>query len=58
VCNKCNQLGHEAVICRHQSEQQDVNQSEQQDVDAQIENEEEDVLFVATGFSDNISSAS
>ncbi|XP_068461601.1 uncharacterized protein [Phaseolus vulgaris] len=57
-CNKCNQLGHEAIICRNQSEQQDVNQSEQQDVDAQLANEEEDVLFVATGFSSNISSAS
>jgi len=49
-CNKCNQIGHEAVICR--------NQSEQQDVDAQIANEEDDVLFVAIGFSNNISSAS
>ena len=49
-CNKCNQLGHEAVICR--------NQSEQQDVDAQIADEEEDVLFVAIGFSNYISSAS
>ncbi|XP_068466836.1 uncharacterized protein [Phaseolus vulgaris] len=57
-CNKCNQLGHEAVICRNQSEQQDVNQSEQKDVDAQFANEEEDVLFVATGLSNNISSAS
>ena len=57
-CNKCNQLGHEAVICRNQSEQQDVNQSEQQDVDAQFANEEDDVFFVATGFSNNISSAS
>jgi len=65
-CNKCNQLGHETVICRNQSEQQDVNQREQQDVnqreqqnvDAQIANEEEDVLFVATSFSSNISSAS
>ncbi|XP_068500447.1 uncharacterized protein [Phaseolus vulgaris] len=56
-CNKCNQLGHEVVICRNQSEQQELNQSEQQDVDAQIANEE-DVLFVATGFSNNISSAS
>ena len=35
-----------------------INQIEQQDVDTQIENEEEDVLFVATGFSSNISSAS
>jgi len=35
-----------------------VNQSEQKDVDAQFANEEEDVLFVATGFSNNISSAS
>jgi len=49
-CNKCNQLGHEAVICRNQSEQQDVN--------AQFANEEEDVLFIATGSSNNISSAS
>ena len=57
-CNKCNQLGHEAVICRNQSEQQDVNQSEQQNVDAQFTNEEDDVLFIATGFSNNISSAS
>ena len=57
-CNKCNQLGHETVICRNQSEQQDVNQREQQNVDAQIANEEEDVLFVATSFSSNISSAS
>jgi len=57
-CNKCNQLGHEAIICRNQSEQQDVNQSEQKDVDAQFANEEEDVLFIATGFSNNISSAS
>jgi len=56
-CNKCNQLRHEAVICRNQSEQQDVNQSEQKDVDPQFANEEEDVLFVATGFSNNISSA-
>jgi len=47
---KCNQLGHEAVICR--------NQSKQQDVHAQIANEKEDVLFVATGFCNNISSAS
>ncbi|XP_068486985.1 uncharacterized protein [Phaseolus vulgaris] len=39
-----------AIICR--------NQSEQQDVDAQIANEEEDVLFVATSFCSNISSAS
>jgi len=45
-CNKCNQLGHEAVICK--------NQSEQQDVDAQIANEEEDEIFVATCFSNNI----
>jgi len=57
-CNKCNQLRHEAVICKNQSEQQDVNQSEQQDVDAQFANEEKDVLFVATGSSNNISSAS
>ncbi|XP_068504232.1 uncharacterized protein [Phaseolus vulgaris] len=48
--SKCNQLRHEAVICR--------NQSQQQDVDAQIANEEEDEIFVATGFSNNISSAS
>ncbi|XP_068498360.1 uncharacterized protein [Phaseolus vulgaris] len=47
---KCNQLGHEAVICR--------NQSEKQDVDAQIANKEEDVLFHATSFCSNISSAS
>ena len=46
------------VICRNQSEQQDVNQSEQQDVDAQFANEKEDVLFVAIGFSSIISSAS
>jgi len=49
-CIKCNQLWHEVFICR--------NQNEQQDVDAQIANEEEDELFVATGFSRNISSAS
>jgi len=41
-CNKCNQLGHEVVICR--------NQSEQQDVDAQIANEEEDVLLLQLVF--------
>ncbi|RVW64201.1 hypothetical protein CK203_046368 [Vitis vinifera] len=50
-CNKCNQLGHEAIICK--------NQNQQQDADAQIANEDEsDHLFVATCFSGSISSDS
>ncbi|XP_047170888.1 uncharacterized protein LOC124839192 [Vigna umbellata] len=50
-CIKCNQLGHEAVICK--------NQHQQQEEDAQIANEEEeDQLFVATCFSTNASSES
>ena len=50
-CNKCNQLGHEAIICKNQNQQQDTN--------AQIANEDEnDHLFVATCFSGSISSDS
>ncbi|XP_059595329.1 uncharacterized protein LOC132254200 [Vitis vinifera] len=50
-CNKCNHLGHEAIICK--------NQNQQQDADAQIANEDEnDHLFVATCFSGSISSNS
>ncbi|KAA0037127.1 gag-pol polyprotein [Cucumis melo var. makuwa] len=43
-CTKCNQMGHEAVICR--------NKNQQQGVEAKIadQEEEEDQLFVATCF--------
>ncbi|KAB5515991.1 hypothetical protein DKX38_026639 [Salix brachista] len=44
-CAKCNQLGHEAVICKGK------NQQQQQESSAQIaEEEDEDQLFVATCF--------
>ncbi|KAB5524566.1 hypothetical protein DKX38_022315 [Salix brachista] len=44
-CSKCNQLGHEAVICRGKIQQQ------QQEIAAQVaEQEDEDQLFVATCF--------
>ncbi|KAF9660869.1 hypothetical protein SADUNF_Sadunf19G0008600 [Salix dunnii] len=44
-CAKCNQLGHEAVICKGK------NQQQQQESAAQIaEEEDEDQLFVATCF--------
>ena len=43
-CNKCNQLGHEAIICK--------NKSQQKEAGAQIvDGEEEYQLFVATCFS-------
>ncbi|TYK23235.1 Retrovirus-related Pol polyprotein from transposon TNT 1-94 [Cucumis melo var. makuwa] len=43
-CTKCNQMGHEAVICK--------NKNQQQGVEAKIadQEEEEDQLFVATCF--------
>jgi len=48
-CSKCNQLGHEAVICK--------NNGQQQEAEAQIvDGEEEDQLFVATCFSSRSSS--
>lgn len=47
-CSKCNQLGHEAVICKN---------GQQQEADAKIvDGEEEDQLFVATCFSSRSSS--
>jgi len=46
-CNKCNELGHEVVICK--------NKIQQQEEDAKITyEEEEDQLLVATCFSSNI----
>lgn len=48
-CNKCNQLGHEAVICR--------SKNQQPEVEAQVVEEDvEDQLFVATCFSSSSSS--
>ena len=50
-CSKCNQLGHEAVICR--------NKNQVQEADAQVaDQEEEDQLFVATCFSSRESNVS
>jgi len=50
-CSKCNQLGHEAVICRSKLEKQEAN--------AQIaDQEEEDQIFVATCFATKSSSES
>ena len=50
-CNKCNQMGHEAVICK--------NKIQQHGEEAQIaDQEEEDQLFVATCISRNDSSES
>jgi transposase InsO family protein len=48
-CSKCNQLGHEAVICKSKFQQHEVN--------AQVvEQDEEDQIFVATCFSSKSSS--
>jgi len=48
-CNKCNQLGHEAVICK--------NKFQMREADAQIaEKDDEDQIFVATCFSTKSSS--
>ncbi|KAH0740583.1 hypothetical protein KY290_033626 [Solanum tuberosum] len=50
-CSKCNQFGHEAIICK--------NKAQQQDVDARVVNEqEEDQLFVVSCFASNVSSES
>ena len=42
-CSKCNQLGHEAIICNNNSQQQEEAKI--------VEGEEEDQLFVTTCFS-------
>jgi hypothetical protein len=43
-CSKCNQLGHEAIICRVKNQKQEE--------DAQVANQDdEDQMFVATCFS-------
>ncbi|CAJ2636761.1 unnamed protein product [Trifolium pratense] len=48
-CSKCNQLGHEAIICKSKIQQHEVN--------AQVvEQDEEDQIFVATCFSTKSSS--
>ena len=49
-CSKCNQLGHEAVICK--------SKIWQQKVDAQVADQEENQLFVSTCFSSSDSSES
>ncbi|KAA8550464.1 hypothetical protein F0562_002148 [Nyssa sinensis] len=50
-CSKCNQLGHEAVICK--------GKAQQQEVEAQVADQEvEDQLFVATCFASSRSSES
>ena len=49
-CSKCNQLGHEAVICKVKGQVQEV--------DAQVVGQEEDHLFVVTCFSSRESSES
>ncbi|KAA8531791.1 hypothetical protein F0562_006492 [Nyssa sinensis] len=50
-CSKCNQLGHEAVICK--------GKAQQQEVEAQVADQEvEDQLFVATCFASSSSSES
>ena len=50
-CSKCNQLFHEAVICK--------SKIQQQEADAQVaDQEEEDQLFIATCFSGSDSSES
>ncbi|KAA8550126.1 hypothetical protein F0562_001810 [Nyssa sinensis] len=50
-CSKCNQLGHEAVICK--------GKAQQQEVEAQVADQEvEDQLFVATCFATSSSSES
>lgn len=43
-CNKCNQLGHEAVICKGKFQQHEANSKD-------VEQDEEDQIFVATCFS-------
>ncbi|XP_059310118.1 uncharacterized protein LOC132061292 [Lycium ferocissimum] len=51
MCNKCNELGHEAVICK--------NESQNHDADAHVaDEEEEDHLFVATCISSKVSTNS
>ncbi|KAL4386225.1 hypothetical protein GQ457_09G026620 [Hibiscus cannabinus] len=49
-CNKCNQMGHEAVICKYNNHQQDEAQVADQ--------EEDDQLFVATCFTSHETSES
>ncbi|KAL8096063.1 hypothetical protein AgCh_037136 [Apium graveolens] len=50
-CNKCNQMGHEAIICK--------NENQQQGEDAKMADpEEEDLLFVATCFASSEESGS
>ncbi|KAA8540206.1 hypothetical protein F0562_024231 [Nyssa sinensis] len=50
-CSKCNQLGHEAVICKEKAQQQEV--------DAQVaDQEDEDQLFVASCFASSSSTES
>ncbi|XLS84610.1 hypothetical protein HN51_034776 [Arachis hypogaea] len=48
-CNKCNQLGHEAVICKGKFQQHEANANV-------VEQNEEDQIFVATCFSARSSS--
>ena len=50
-CSKCNQLGHEAVICKVKGQVKEVNAQV-------IDQEEEDQLFVVTCFSGKESSES
>jgi len=45
-CNKCNELGHEVVICRKKIQQQEVVKSANE--------KEEDQLFIVTCFSRNV----
>ncbi|XP_060200506.1 uncharacterized protein LOC132628757 [Lycium barbarum] len=49
-CNKCNELGHETVICK--------NESQNHDADARVADEEEDHLFVSTCISSKVSTNS
>ncbi|KAF3649732.1 Histone acetyltransferase of the MYST family 1 [Capsicum annuum] len=50
-CNKCNQLGHESIICNNKTQQQDVE-------DRVVDEQEEYQLFVASCLTSSVSSDS
>ncbi|KAG6535304.1 hypothetical protein ZIOFF_000269 [Zingiber officinale] len=49
-CRKCNQMGHEAVICK--------NKNPQQEEETKVADQDEDQLFVATCFASNVETES